>query len=156
MTPFGEYLKMLRERAGLSQESLAEEADISSAYISQLETGRRNPPTPDVLRRMAPALGVPYTVLLQAAGHLTETELHGLLLRAIRVIFAEGPGRIALESLLREAVDRWLALDDAGRRQVLEASDAEHVGHILLDGLLQQQTHLLFAEIFPQDEGGPQ
>ncbi len=156
MTPFGEYLKILRERAGLSQEALAEEAEISSAYVSQIETGRRNPPTPDVLRRMAPSLGVAYTVLLMQAGHLTDAELHMLLLRAIRVLYAQEPGREQLLLLLREAIDRWMAMDEQARQTALDTSDAEHVSDLLLDALLQQQTDLLFARLFapPEEEGG--
>ncbi len=152
MTPFGEYLKVLRERAGLSQESLAEEAQISSAYVSQIETGRRNPPTPDVLRRMAPSLGVPYTVLMMQAGHLTDAELQTLLLRAIRVLFVQEPGRERLDAVLREAIDRWMALDDEARRGALDASHADHVSEIILEALLQRQTDILFAELFARNE----
>ncbi len=152
MTLFGEYLKIVRERAGLSQETLADEAEISSAYVSQIETGRRNPPTPDVLRRMAPPLGVPYTVLLTQAGHLTNAELQTLLLHAIRVLYAREPGREALEMVLREAIDRWLALDEEARRNVLDAAHADHVSEIILEALLQRQTDLLFAALFPDDE----
>ena len=152
MTPFGEYLKILRERVGLSQEHLAEEADISSAYVSQLETGRRNPPTPDVLRRMAAPLGVAYTVLLMQAGHLTENELQTLLLRAIRVLFGQGTGREALEEMLRESINRWTEMDGDEQRNILDASNAEHVAEIILEAFLQRQTDLIFEELFSQDD----
>jgi SOS-response transcriptional repressor LexA len=44
MTPeeFGRFLRSLRERAGLSQREMAERAKIHPAYISFVETGRRN------------------------------------------------------------------------------------------------------------------
>lgn len=152
MTPFGEYLKMLRERAGLSQESLAEEAGISSAYVSQLETGRRNPPTPDVLRRMAGPLGVPYIVLMMQADHLREPELQMLLLRAIRALFAHGPGREGLDEMLREALNRWDEMDKEERAAALDAANVDHVSEIILEALLQRQTDLIFAELFPDSD----
>ncbi|MGH2542295.1 MAG: helix-turn-helix domain-containing protein [Ardenticatenaceae bacterium] len=153
MTPFGEYLKILRERAGLSQEALAEEAQISSAYVSQIETGRRNAPTPDVLRRMAPSLGVPYIVLLRQAGQLTEAELQTLLLRAIRLLYIQEPGHEQLVLLLREAIDRWRTMSSEEQRNALDAASADHVAELILPALLQRQTDLLFAELFPHDEG---
>lgn len=148
MNPFGEYLKILRERAGLSQETLAEEADISSAYVSQIETGRRNPPTPDVLRRMAGPLEVPYITLMMQADHLREAELQILLLRAIKVLFTQEPGHSALEEVLREAINRWLAMDEEARRNVLDSASVDHVSEIILEALLQRQTDLIFAELF--------
>jgi transcriptional regulator with XRE-family HTH domain len=152
MNAFGEYLKVLRERAGLSQETLAEEAGISSAYVSQIETGRRNPPTPDVLRRMAGPLGVPLTVLLMQAGHLTEAELQTLLLRAIRTLFGQGEGRDALEAVLRQSIDRWIAMEPIDQRNALDASNVDHVSEIILEAFLQRQVDLIFAELFPPDE----
>lgn len=152
MNPFGEYLKVLRERAGLSQETLAEEAGISSAYVSQIETGRRNPPTPDVLRRMAGPLGVPLTVLLMQAGHLTEVELQTLLLRAIRTLFGQGPGRDALEELLRQTIDRWTEMNPTEQRDALDTANVDHVSEMILEAFLQRQVDLIFAELFPQDE----
>jgi transcriptional regulator with XRE-family HTH domain len=40
---FSITLRVLRERAGLTQEDLAERADTSVRFISLLETGRRQP-----------------------------------------------------------------------------------------------------------------
>ncbi|MCB0077490.1 MAG: helix-turn-helix domain-containing protein [Anaerolineales bacterium] len=152
MTAFGEYLKLLRERVGLSQETLAEEAGISSAYISQIETGRRNPPTPDVLRRMAPSLNVQYTVLLRQADYLTDMELQALLLRAIRVLYVHDPGRERLETLLGESIDRWMAMDEAQRNGALDSTGTEHVAEIILPALLQEQSDILFANLLSESE----
>lgn len=152
MTFFGEYLRRLRERASISQETLAEEAEISSAYISQIESGRRNPPTPDVLRRMAAPLDVPYVVLLRQADHVRDEDLYVLLVQAIRTLFVQDPGREQLEQLLREAVDRWTQLDPAARETALDAANAEHIGDILLEALLQKQSELLFEQLFREDE----
>lgn len=40
---FAGLLRERRERAGLTQEDLAERADVSARFISFLETGRRQP-----------------------------------------------------------------------------------------------------------------
>ena len=40
---FGLTLKDLRENAGLSQEKLAEHADLERTFISWLETGKKQP-----------------------------------------------------------------------------------------------------------------
>ncbi|MBC7570465.1 MAG: helix-turn-helix transcriptional regulator [Spirosoma sp.] len=40
---FGELLKTLRERHGISQEKLAEKSDLHRTYISLLERGIRQP-----------------------------------------------------------------------------------------------------------------
>jgi transcriptional regulator with XRE-family HTH domain len=152
MTFFGEYLRRLRERAGISQETLAAEAEISSAYISQIESGRRNPPTPDVLRRMAAPLGVPYIVLMRQADHVRDTDLYALLAQAIRTLFVQDPGREQLEILLREAVDRWTQLDEKARENALSAVSADHIGEILLEALLQKQSDLLFEQLFRADD----
>lgn len=50
-------LKLLRERADLTQEELALELDMSPSEISHLESGRRNP-TLGTLQRLARGLGV--------------------------------------------------------------------------------------------------
>ncbi|MCJ2164688.1 helix-turn-helix transcriptional regulator [Pseudodesulfovibrio sp. S3] len=42
MAEFGERVRVLREKAGLSQEGLAEEADAHRTYVSGLERGRQN------------------------------------------------------------------------------------------------------------------
>ena len=40
---FGLTLKDLREKAGLSQEKLAEYADLERTFVSWLETGKKQP-----------------------------------------------------------------------------------------------------------------
>ena len=57
-------LKALREAEGLSQEALASKAKISREYLARLEAGRHDP-TVGTLRRLAKALGVPVTELLE-------------------------------------------------------------------------------------------
>lgn len=50
-------LRVWREYRGLTQQQLADQAEISKPYVSQIESGKRMG-TPDVLSRLANALGV--------------------------------------------------------------------------------------------------
>jgi transcriptional regulator with XRE-family HTH domain len=61
---FGANLKWARQRAGLSQEALANEAEVDRAAVSVFERGRRNPNLRTVLR-LARALELPPGVLLR-------------------------------------------------------------------------------------------
>ena len=58
-------LKRLREDRGWSMAKLADEAGVTDAYIAQLETGKRLNPSLGVLKRLARALRVPVTKLLE-------------------------------------------------------------------------------------------
>lgn len=53
MTPFGEALRDLRARKGVSQKEMAEALGVSPAYLSALEHGRRGTPSFDFLQRVA-------------------------------------------------------------------------------------------------------
>jgi transcriptional regulator with XRE-family HTH domain len=61
---FGVTLKRLRERTGLTQEVVAKKAGVSRAYLARLEMGRHDPPL-SRLRKLARALSVPVTALLE-------------------------------------------------------------------------------------------
>jgi transcriptional regulator with XRE-family HTH domain len=58
-------LRRLRKTKGLSQEDLAKKARVSQPYLSQLEAGTYRNPSIEVLQRLAKALGVPVTALLE-------------------------------------------------------------------------------------------
>ncbi|RYC04796.1 helix-turn-helix domain-containing protein [Ciceribacter ferrooxidans] len=53
MTPFGQALRMLRERKGVSQKEMAAAIGVSPAYLSALEHGKRGRPNFDLLQRIA-------------------------------------------------------------------------------------------------------
>jgi predicted ATPase/DNA-binding XRE family transcriptional regulator len=55
---FGKLLRRYRERAGLSQEALAERAGLTVHAVSALERGLRRRPYPNTLRTLADALGL--------------------------------------------------------------------------------------------------
>jgi transcriptional regulator with XRE-family HTH domain len=58
-------LKALREERGWSMAELVKKADVTDAYIAQLETRKKKNPSLDVLKRLARALGVPVGELLE-------------------------------------------------------------------------------------------
>lgn len=61
----GDNVKRIRQKAGRTQEELAELSGFSQQYISGLEAGRRNP-TVVTVYELARALGVSHIDLLKA------------------------------------------------------------------------------------------
>ena len=53
MTPFGRKLRALREARGVTQAELAAALQVSPAYLSALEHGKRGLPSFDFLQRVA-------------------------------------------------------------------------------------------------------
>jgi len=72
MEVFGAYLRRLRKTKGLTLKQVEAQAKVSNAYISQIERGLRNPPHPDILRRLAKVYDVQHSELLVAAGYLEQ------------------------------------------------------------------------------------
>ncbi|MFV1958831.1 MAG: helix-turn-helix domain-containing protein [Planctomycetota bacterium] len=64
---FSTALKAARLEAGLSQAALGRRAGLTGSYISFLESGRRRPPTPRVIRALCQALAIPEGPLQEAA-----------------------------------------------------------------------------------------
>ena len=60
----GRRLKALRKKKKLSRQELAKEAGVSREYVRKLEAGLYDP-TVGTLQRLAKALGVPVTELLE-------------------------------------------------------------------------------------------
>jgi transcriptional regulator with XRE-family HTH domain len=61
----GQLIKRLREAKGLTQAELAKQARVTRPYITMLESGVRKTPSLPMLQRLAKALGVPVTQLLE-------------------------------------------------------------------------------------------
>ncbi len=64
---FAEKLKEARRLSGLSQSALARRAGLTGSYISVLESRRRRPPSPRVIRALCRALGIEDGPLQEAA-----------------------------------------------------------------------------------------
>lgn len=71
---FGRYMRELRRAAALTLKQVETKARVSNAYLSQIERGLRNPPHPDILKRLAAVYETPHTDLLAKAGYLDERE----------------------------------------------------------------------------------
>ncbi|MGW9127563.1 helix-turn-helix domain-containing protein [Paenibacillus chitinolyticus] len=74
---FYDKLKDLRKLKGYTIRELADRSGVSAAYISQLENGNRNIPSPDVLMKLSEGLNIPYAELMKIAGYLDEPESGG-------------------------------------------------------------------------------
>lgn len=61
---FGNHLKALREKRGLSQGELARRSGVSWSYISFLEAGKRKSPSVKIILALAGALAVSVEELL--------------------------------------------------------------------------------------------
>lgn len=82
----GPMLKSLRDLSGKSLKTIAEQADISPAYLQKLERGEVITPSPHVLHRLAKVLGTDYVSLMRAAGYVVPESVNsptGGLARAL-------------------------------------------------------------------------
>ncbi len=62
--PLGAKLRRLRKAKGLSQEELARRSGLLRVYIARIETGEVVSPRVETRRKLAKALGVPITEIL--------------------------------------------------------------------------------------------
>ena len=66
-TDLGAFIRQQRERANLSLRRLAERAEISNPYLSQIERGIRRP-SAEILSRLSRALEISANTLYSRAG----------------------------------------------------------------------------------------
>lgn len=74
MANFGEYLKALREKQRMSLRDVERECGVSNSYLGQIEQGRRPPPHPNILKKLAAFYHVSVYELMRAAGYLDEEQ----------------------------------------------------------------------------------
>lgn len=63
----GEKIKLFREQKNMSLRQLAINSEVSASYLCDLESGKRNNPSMQVLQRLANALSINITEFLQTA-----------------------------------------------------------------------------------------
>ena len=68
----GSYLIQLRGEKGYSQRDLAEKCGVSAAEICRIESGKRQKPSPTLMKAMAQALDIEYSDLMKLAGYIEE------------------------------------------------------------------------------------
>lgn|GEM_PF-2146199 len=70
---FGQYLRGLRKKKGLTLKELGKEIGLSYSYLSQLERGERGiqgVPSPEILKLLYKPLGADLIEMMEEAGHL--------------------------------------------------------------------------------------
>lgn len=105
-------LRAQRKMANLSLRRLAELTSVSDSYLSQVERGLHQP-SPDVLKAMAGALGIPAAGLYEQLGWLDETtdrpaagdDLGGVEEAIARDTRLSPAQRAALQTMYRTLVD---------------------------------------------------
>jgi transcriptional regulator with XRE-family HTH domain len=78
MDELGQQLRRVRQLKNLSLQAVAGPAEISPTYLQKLEQGAVKSPSPPVLHRLAKALDLPYTALMEAAGYLERAQRDGM------------------------------------------------------------------------------
>jgi transcriptional regulator with XRE-family HTH domain len=61
----GPMLRDLREQKGMTQAQLAKKAKVTRSYLAKMETSDQRNPSIAILQRLAKALGVPISELLE-------------------------------------------------------------------------------------------
>jgi len=98
---FGKHLRELRERAGIRIKDLAQAMNWTTVYISDIELGRRNPPSPAKIRQIASVLRVDPTELLDLANKERK--------KVVLDLDEESPNRMNLALMLARS---WEGLPD--------------------------------------------
>ncbi|MCL1814453.1 MAG: helix-turn-helix transcriptional regulator [Treponema sp.] len=100
-------LRKNRRRLDISQPRLAKMADLSAHYISMIETSRKFP-TPEVLARLARALGIAAHELFAApvSPENTLEKLHQEVLRDIKRVVSEAVEKAVGEQYLNSRKNR--------------------------------------------------
>ena len=70
MSKLGDYLLQTRKRLGLTLRQAETLTHVSNAYISQIESGLRLDPHPNILRDLAKGYGIDFQELIKIAGYL--------------------------------------------------------------------------------------
>lgn len=100
----GPFLRTARERCNLTLRAVERTAEVSNAYLSQLESGKIRQPSPLILHKLAELYEVPYTLMLEQAGYPAPTEASSSAAPMI-VDSRLGPMNHDEESALKEYLD---------------------------------------------------
>lgn len=90
---FGRRLRDLRKQKNISQRDLATQVEVDFTYLSKIEGGRLAPPSEDVIRRLAKALGADENELINLAGKVPKD---------LKAVLEESPQAVELLRVLSE------------------------------------------------------
>ena len=102
MKSFGEYLRQLRKDKRITQRELADKINVDFSYISKIETGALQPPSEDIIIRIANILEVDVEQMIILAKKIptsykefiVEDELAELFLRKVPEMSEEKKAKI--------------------------------------------------------------
>ena len=69
---FGQMVRELREKAGLSQRALGDKVGVDFTYISKIESGAKPPPSKKVLIKLATILNIDEEKMMILTGKIPE------------------------------------------------------------------------------------
>jgi len=72
---FGDYIRNLRKERKMGVRELERRSGISQAYISQIETGKRDTPKPIMINKLSKGLDVSYIELMIKAKYVMEADI---------------------------------------------------------------------------------
>lgn len=79
----GKFLRLMRQEKGLSLRDVEKLCGVSNGYLSLLENGKVDAPSPHILHKLAAAYGIATEQLMDRAGYLTDDKVafddHGIL-----------------------------------------------------------------------------
>jgi transcriptional regulator with XRE-family HTH domain len=108
---FGQYVRTRRKEQHISQRDLAERVGINFTYLSKIETGDTDPPSEEVIWKIARVLEADGWDLLNRAGKIP---------KAIRAILEDNPLAVELLRLLSSR-----RLSEAVYRQLIALAKSE-------------------------------
>ncbi len=112
---FGEFIKQKRTEKGLNLRKLAELMDIAPAYLSDIEKGKRNSPSPEKMSKLAELLELTEEEVLLMNDLAAEARTNTVAPDISKYVMSNGSVRIAL----RKA--RELNLGDKEWMQIIES-----------------------------------
>ncbi|MGB8266090.1 MAG: helix-turn-helix transcriptional regulator [Candidatus Velthaea sp.] len=138
LVAFGERLRDLRARRGMSRRLLARGARLSERYVAQLEGGTGNPSLL-VLRALAAALDVPVEALLAVGDPPDDLQRITALARSL------GPAQLA--EARAALTERFGATDPGLRRERIALIGLRGAGKTTLGSALAAQLDVPFIEL---------
>lgn len=137
----GAKIKTYREAKGWNQKELAERADVSPSTISGAENGRFTP-SPDILQRIADALGVPFYEFVDSD---TGSNVKADTLLDILRIYSHRREFLLAYPLIKQLQERGNLLDY--QRQALNLHEADYLIHIEQIGQAIEKLSALAYEV---------